>query len=125
VSYVEDPLFLLREIKRILRPKGRLVLSTLQQDADISRIYWDGVGELQRGFLGGGVASSAVTLDRSARSFLNDAARLLDLEEEGTFHFWSANELAALIGDAGFERIVLHRAFGDPPQAFLVAAERP
>jgi SAM-dependent methyltransferase len=53
ISYLEHPELLLAEIHRILRPGGRLVLSTLCRDADISRLYVESLAELQAGNAGG------------------------------------------------------------------------
>lgn len=56
---------------------------------------------------------------------MNDAARLLTFEEQGVFTFWEADELADLVRSAGFEDVALHAAFGDPPQAAIIAARKP
>jgi hypothetical protein len=98
----------------------------MRKDADISRIYTEGLDELRtdlaRERLG---VESDEQLTRSARTFLNDAARLLDLEEQGAFHFWEPDELAALARGAGFSNLCVGFVFGVPPQAILVAADRP
>jgi ubiquinone/menaquinone biosynthesis C-methylase UbiE len=125
LSYVREPSRLLREIHRVLRPGGRLVLSTMQKDADISKIYMEGVDELRGGLARKRFGAEGVDqVTRSARTFLNDAARLLDLEEQGAFQFWEPDELAALIRDAGFSGLEVCSAFGEPPQAIVVSADR-
>ncbi len=58
------------------------------------------------------------------REFLNEAARLLDLEERGIFHFWDADELVALLREAGFTDVETRASFGDPPQAIVASAVR-
>jgi SAM-dependent methyltransferase len=126
LNYVTNPSRLLREARRLLRSGGRLVLSTLRRDADISRIYRDVSADL----LGGdALASLGLTADAgieaSLKEFLNEAARLIDLEERGVFHFWDADELADLLRRAGFVNVETATAFGDPPQAIVASATRP
>jgi len=126
LSYVRDPFELLQEIHRVLRPGGRLVISAMQRDADISKIYTQGVDELRGGLARKRFGAEGVEqVTRSARTFLNDAARLLDLEEQGAFQFWEPDELAALIRGTGFSNLHVRSAFGVPPQAIVVVADRP
>jgi hypothetical protein len=59
------------------------------------------------------------------RSFLNDAARLLELEERGVFQFWPEERMAAILKQGGFRRIRLQSGFGTPPQAIVAVAQKP
>lgn len=126
LSYVREPLEVLRAIAAGMKPGGRLVASTLQQDADISRLYLESVDELRAGrareLLGG---HAEKVLDESVRTFLNDMARILDLEEQGVFRFLDAEAFVNLVEDAGFEDIESYGALGDPPQAVVVRARKP
>jgi len=126
ISYLADPGALLREVCQLLKPGGRIVLSTLRRDADISRIYVDGIAELPpdrvRDHFGDTANEEFGTLQRR---FLNDAARILDLEEQGLFRFWDSAELVELVQKAGFCDVDAVLAFGDPPQAVVVSARRP
>jgi ubiquinone/menaquinone biosynthesis C-methylase UbiE len=125
LNYVREPASLLKEARRLLRPGGRLVLSTLRRDVDISRIYLDVSSELRSGaalrFLG--VADEQL-IETDLHGFLNEAARLVDLEEKGIFHFWDAEELVAQLRGAGFAKVEIEVAFGDPPQAIVASAVR-
>ena len=60
----------------------------------------------------------------AARSFLNDAARLVDYEELGAFRFYDAKELSRLVASAGFKVEATEWAFGEPAQACIVVARR-
>ena len=126
LGYVSDPAGLLREIRRVVRPKGCVVLSSLRRDADVSKIFRDGYRALQDRERSTGVPTAAQErLEASARDFLNDAARLLDLEEVGVFQFWDETELADLMRRSGFVDVATFSSFGVPPQAVIVSGRRP
>jgi len=126
LSYLECPDLVLAEMRRILRPGGRLVLSTLCRDADISRLYVDSLAELRSGRAGGDLPELRDgDLGGLARSFLNDAARILELEDVGAFCFSDPDELVAAVTRAGFVDVAVERALGDPPQAAVLSARRP
>ena len=126
LSYVKNPELLLEEFLKVLRPGGRLVLSSMRRDADISRIYVNSIAELppdrRRSHFG---ESSADDFDELQRVFLNDAAKLMQLEEDGQFRFYDESEISKIVQNVGFTSISTERAFGDPPQAVVVSASRP
>ncbi len=126
LSYLEFPKRVLGEIFRILRPGGRLVVSSLCCDADISRIYVEAYAELQAGEAGLELPElEQRELGGMARSFLNDAAKILELEDTGAFHFWEPGELSELLEECGFVNARASRSLGAPPQAVVVSALRP
>ncbi len=125
VSYVSNPHALLAEAFRILRPGGHLVVSTLRRDADISKLYVDGLAELRSADLTATIGIEARQhFDELARDFLNDASKILDFEEQGRFRFWDPSEFAAMVKSAGFTVDSVELEFGEPPQAIVVSAKR-
>jgi ubiquinone/menaquinone biosynthesis C-methylase UbiE/pimeloyl-ACP methyl ester carboxylesterase len=127
ISYLPDPAAVLREVLRILVPNGRLVVSSMRRDADISRIHAEGVAELQASAPSAMPPSLGLegSLDVVQREFLNSASKLIDLEESGRFQFFDGAELDLLLRTAGFVDITVTPSFGDPPQAIIAACRRP
>lgn len=125
LSYVPDPLRTLMQIHRMLKPNGRVVLSAMKRDADVSQLFVRGREELvQDDEVGARLGSRGSDLDRQLRAFLNDAAKILELEDEGRFQFWDAPELRRLAIRAGFTDVRTVTGFGSPPQAVVLWARR-
>lgn len=126
VSYIEAPSSLLTSVFALLRPGGRLVLSAPRRDADLSKLYVDMMAELPparvRQLFG---ITTQQGFDGIQRHYLNEAARLLTLEDAGRFRFRDEAELADLVREAGFRDIETERGLGEPPQAILLTARRP
>jgi ubiquinone/menaquinone biosynthesis C-methylase UbiE len=127
ISYLEQPRDLLREVYRILKPGGRLVVSSMLKDADATMLFHDGMIEYAtseaRALLGLSRDGDA-RFDDIIRDFLNDGSRLFDLEEQGRFEFWDAGDLRFAVANAGFVNVEVKRGFGDPAQAVIVSARR-
>lgn len=125
LSYVEDPALALDRIRRLIRPGGRLVLSTMKRDADVSKLFVRGREHLRSSVaVDAGSDKQLQDIDEQLRSFLNDAAKILELEDEGRFRFWDASEFARVAIRSGFVEVRTERAFGSPPQAVVLSAIR-
>jgi ubiquinone/menaquinone biosynthesis C-methylase UbiE len=118
LSYLFNPDYAMQEFYRMLAPGGRLLVSTMRPDSDVSTIFTDYVEEVRA------QAESGGDLD-SAQAMLNEAASLFELEEDGLFRFYTADELVAMFQEAGFTGITVHRSLGTPPQAIIVTGEKP
>jgi ubiquinone/menaquinone biosynthesis C-methylase UbiE len=123
LSYVYNPVETLREVARIIRPDGLLVLSSMRPDTDSSGLFTRLMAKLET------LPPEALParwpkpkLLDSIRAFLNDAQALVDLEEAGTFDFFDPGKLDDLLEEAGWERIKSIPSFGNPPQGYIIAA---
>ena len=131
LSYLTHPEDTLAEAWRVLRPGGTLVVSSMVTDSDSSRMYLDLVSKLEQlpeADLPAGTtdpAKTRVDLANAARQFVEHAAQLFRLEEEGQFRFYTPEALTSLVARRGFIDISVERAFGTPPQAIVVTCRKP
>jgi ubiquinone/menaquinone biosynthesis C-methylase UbiE len=126
LSYLGHPADVLAEAFRLLRPGGRLVVSSMRRDADTSKLFQsllEFLVDAPAEALGG--ESRRQVLVAAAREFLGHASDLFRMEEEGLFRFYGREELADMLRAAGFDDVVLLDAFGEPPQAVVAACRRP
>ena len=121
LSYVAHPSRVLLEVRRCLRPGGVALFSTLKRDADFSKI-WVEDESILRSVVASESPEESGYLERSLQSFLNDASKLLDLEELGVFRFWEEDDFRNLVAGAGFSTLEIHRGLGNPPQALIAIA---
>lgn len=111
ISYVGNPKFTMRELMRVLKPRGRIVVTSLKPHADLSQVY--------RNFV---VQSASEAEIEEARKLLSNAGKIRKKEEEGQYQFFSESKLRSLISGAGGRDIKSFQAFGD--QVYLVVASK-
>ncbi len=111
ISYLKQPSVLLSELHRVLKPGGKMIVSSMKPYCDLSLIYKGFVTE----------ADSEDALD-SARSLLSAAGAIQLKEDEGHYVFYSEEELVDLVRLAGFSGAQFFRSFGD--QANLISVVR-
>lgn len=112
LSYLDDPLCVLKELLRTLKVGGKLVVTSLKPFADLSQIY--------RNFIE--VSRTAEELEQ-ARIVLNNAGMIKHKESEGCYQFFSQDDLSDLLLEAGARNIQIFRSFGD--QANVAVAVGP
>jgi SAM-dependent methyltransferase/alpha-beta hydrolase superfamily lysophospholipase len=112
ISYVEKPVNVLQDLCRVLRPGGKLMVSSLKPNADLSEVY--------RNFVS--VAESEDEIDE-ARKLLANAGMIRVKAIRGLYGFYTRVELRELVCKAGLVQAKAFRSFGD--QANLVVARKP
>ena len=122
VSYLYDPLSTLREMYRLLKPGGVFVVSSLRRNFDPSKLYAEAAEILSRQVEENG--PDAERKLQALRHFGNMVSRLIELEEDGRFRFFEGDHLKALVSEAGFVSANVFEAFGSPPTAVIVRAEK-
>ncbi len=124
LSYIFNPAETLSEVRRIIRPGGLLILSSMRPDTDASGPFTRLLEKIEA------TPSEALPLYfpkqlllDSMRAFLNDAQALVDLEEAGTFDFFDPEKLEGLLEETGWEIIRSIPTYGEPPQGYIVVAK--
>jgi ubiquinone/menaquinone biosynthesis C-methylase UbiE/pimeloyl-ACP methyl ester carboxylesterase len=93
LSYVDDPLFTLREFFRVICPGGRAILSSIKHNPDLGIIFNEFAKDAQNDEL------------EKARELLNNAGGIRHRVSQGHFRFFSAGELEQLMQYAGFSNV--------------------
>lgn len=125
LSYLQNPEDLLFEIRRVLRPGGELVISSMVRDADTSALFNACVVAIQAASpeqLGGEAAREPLL--SAARHMLDAASALFRLEEEGHYRFYDPEEFEDMLTLAGFEVLEAWGGFGSPAQAICLRCRR-
>lgn len=111
ISYLKQPSILISEFFRILKPGGKLIVSSMKPYCDMSLIY--------KGYVTEAESEDAIDL---ARNLLSAAGAIQVKEDEGHYVFYGEDELLDILRQCGFDKAQFFRTFGD--QANLVTAVR-
>lgn len=124
ISYLFNPEYLIEDCHNALVPGGRLLLSSMKPDSDISMIFTNYMRSLQSPEVQGPPRVDGTRDMTGALAMLNEAATLFELEEGGHFRFYTDQELATLLRQAGFVDVEVHPSLGDPSQAWIATGRR-
>ncbi|WP_269525857.1 methyltransferase domain-containing protein [Coraliomargarita parva] len=102
ISYLKDPVTLLREFYRMLAPGGVAVVSSMKPDCDMTVLYHEFI-TLDEGSQGNA---------DSAQELLGAAGRIKLKEQSGIYGFFSEAELTELALAAGFKQYDHFRSLG-------------
>ncbi|MGH7823834.1 MAG: class I SAM-dependent methyltransferase, partial [Candidatus Binatia bacterium] len=102
ISYLEQPQRAVAELCRALRPGGKIVITSLKPNPDLSEVY--------RNFVAVAQTDEEVT---EARKLLNNAGEIKLKEVRGLYHFYSEKELKNLVRRSGLRQVRVLRSFGN------------
>jgi ubiquinone/menaquinone biosynthesis C-methylase UbiE len=111
VGHLNDASFTISEFLRVLSPGGKLILTNLKPNSDLSQIYRN----FQR------QNENPDDLEE-ARELLNNSADIRQAETEGVFRFFSRQEFAMLLLSAGAEDVRIFKTFAE--QAYIAVAQK-
>jgi ubiquinone/menaquinone biosynthesis C-methylase UbiE len=111
VGHLENPSFTISEFLRVLSPGGKLILTNLKPDSDMSQIY--------RNFQRQTENPDDV---EEARDLLNNSADIRQAATEGVFRFWDRQEFAMLLLSAGAEDVRIFKTFAE--QAYIAVSHK-
>jgi ubiquinone/menaquinone biosynthesis C-methylase UbiE len=111
LSYVSDPLSSLKELCRVVKPGGKIIVTSLKPYADLSHIY--------RNFAD--MTENEEEL-KEARKLLSAAGRIKQKEDAGIYTFFFEEELKKLLQNIGISILTVKRTFGG--QANLISGRK-
>lgn len=114
LSYLDRPLESLKELSRVLKPGGKMIVTSLKPSADLSEIY--------RSFVR---LCESETDARAARELLNDAGQIKHKEGVGVYHFYSDKELKTILVASGFQNVRTYRAFSNQANIVIGTKSKP
>ncbi len=112
LSYLPNPEAVLSQIFRVLRPKGRFVMSNPVPSPGFAKVFW------QSGW-------TAIRHLFTALQLLKYAGRIERLGKVGVFHFFDYSETRDLLHHAGFDERSVTIALSFADTAFLSTAIKP
>ncbi len=110
VSYLKDPVAFVSELRRILKPGGVVVLSSMKPDCDMTVLYHEFISS---------ETDEAETAD-DAQKLLGAAGKIKLKEQSGIYGFFSEEELVSIITVAGFGEYDVFRSLGNQANVIRV-----
>ncbi len=102
LSYLNDPLLTAREFLRVLKPGGRIVISSLKPFADLSEVY--------RHFISISKNEQEIM---AARKLLSEAGKIKQKEGMGHYRFFGDKDIKLILLAAGAKKIKVFRSLGN------------
>ena len=111
ISYLANPASSVKELFRVLKHRGKVVITSLKPFNDLSQIYCNFLDKTQ----------NKKDIEEAKKLF-TESGKIKYKEEMGHYKFFSEEELKSLIAKVRGKRVETYRSFGN--QANLVFAEK-
>ncbi|MEW6457964.1 MAG: methyltransferase domain-containing protein [Bacillota bacterium] len=119
---VDEPLFLLQELRRVLREGGRLVLVTPIYRPKMGSIFGEHVQQLKERNPKAWPVILLGQIIRLAPSLVVFVAANRSIQKDRSFHFFKEDQLYRMLLESGFRTSPLEKVYGD--QAWLAVGEK-
>lgn len=103
VSYLKDPVSFVSELRRILKPGGVAVLSSMKPDCDMTVLFHEFIS----------MDTSEAEIVGNAERLLGAAGKIKLKEQSGIYGFFSEEEMVAITTAAGFSEQDSFRSMGN------------
>jgi ubiquinone/menaquinone biosynthesis C-methylase UbiE/c-di-GMP-binding flagellar brake protein YcgR/pimeloyl-ACP methyl ester carboxylesterase len=125
ISYLFNPDEIIHEFYRVLKPGGRLLVSSMLPDGDFSMIFTNYINKVQNLEVNNVDVNTREQTLKGAREMLNETASLFELEADGFFKFFNGDEIESLLNQTGFTDIHVESSIGKPPLAVIATGIKP
>ncbi|MGJ8648779.1 MAG: methyltransferase domain-containing protein [Opitutaceae bacterium] len=102
LSYLKEPIHLMKELSRVLKPGGVGVVSSMKPGCDMTVLYHNYVTQ-----------DESEKKEEDASVLLGAAGRIKLKKDSGIYAFFEFDELEQLALAAGFSEVRCYRSFGD------------
>lgn len=124
LSCLRKPLLFLNRLYETVPRGTQIVASSIIPDADISMEYIQLIKDIEKGKISAPDGYTQEQFLQAVRDYMNSAAWLLRLTDEGTFHLFNQKEFVKLFEEAGFKILDLKHSFGTPQRAVVLNAAK-
>ena len=119
LSYLKNPDVTFSEFVRCLKPGGRIVISTMKPDTDMSIIFTNLIKKIEQSNEYSKHKKDDIL--ESIRAQANRVAFLLTLVEECQFRFFSKEEILGFAEENNLKDVTITESYGTPSQAFILS----
>lgn len=118
LSYLKNPDVTFSEFVRCLKPGGRIVVSTMKPDTNMSVMFTNLIKKIEQSDQY--PETEKMQILKSARILSNRVSLLFTLVEECQFRFFSKDEMMQFATDNYLKDVTITESYGNPAQAYIL-----